>query len=143
MVMVTAVSQADSTKSAAAAVTVTLGISVSPPSAKVNVGQNQQFTATVSVVSNTAVDWSVNGTAGGDSNVETITRTGFYTAPIAIQDPSAVNVTVTSQADPSRSAMAPCTIQAGGVNVNQAAQNPPVKLGTSGGNNLDTSGNFC
>src|SRR5581483_7017632 len=49
----------------------------------------------------------------------------------------------TSQADPSESGDASCVLTAGGPSVNQAMQNAPIKLGTSGGNSRDTSAGFC
>jgi hypothetical protein len=64
-------------------------------------------------------------------------------SPSAIPDPPDFNVTATAQADPTQAAAAGCTISAGGPGVNQATQTAPVKLGTSGGNVLDTSGGFC
>src|SRR5437879_6135078 len=64
-VTVTAVSQADPTKSASAQVTITavpvVSVTISPMSAMVATGGTQQFTATVQNTSNTAVSWQVNG----------------------------------------------------------------------------------
>lgn len=60
-----------------------------------------QYKATVSGNSNHSVVWSVNGTAGGDSTVGTISSSGNYTAPISIPASSAVTITATSVADPS------------------------------------------
>src|SRR5207237_2724049 len=60
-VRVTAVSQADSTKSSSASVTITapppLAISISPTSASIQAGQSQQVTATVQIANNTTVTW--------------------------------------------------------------------------------------
>src|SRR5207248_3322882 len=71
-VTVTAQSAYDSTSSANATVTVTpsstpVSVSVSPTSASVQVGQSQPFTATVSGTTNSAVNWLVNGSLGGNS----------------------------------------------------------------------------
>jgi hypothetical protein len=146
MVTVTAVSQADPTRSGSASVTVTVAVSVTPSQAVVNLSTStqpvtQQFMATVSGQSNNSVTWEVNGTAGGDATVGTITNTGLYTAPNAIPNPSRVAVTAVSQADPTQSGNALVTI--GDVTINQGAQAVPIKLGTSGGNEKDSSAKFC
>jgi len=73
-------------------------------------GNTQQFTATVTGSSNTAVSWSVNGVAGGNSKVGTISTAGLYTAPQDLPSPATVTVTATAQADTTRSASASVTI---------------------------------
>jgi len=62
---------------AAAPVTIT----ISPTSTSVRVRQTRQFTATIQNTSNTAVIWKVNGIAGGNSTVGTISGSGAYRAP--------------------------------------------------------------
>src|SRR5213076_3092049 len=61
IVTVTAVSQADPTKSASGKVTITqtavVRVTISPVAATVGAGGTQQFTATVQNTSNTAVTW--------------------------------------------------------------------------------------
>jgi hypothetical protein len=115
-VTVAAVSQADSTKSAPATVTVTaqaqVSVSVAPASASVQVANTQQFTATVTGTSNTAVTWQVNGVTGGNSTVGTITSSGLYTAPSAVPSPATVTVTAISQADTTKSGSASVTVTA-------------------------------
>jgi uncharacterized protein (DUF1800 family) len=55
---------------------------VNPPTANVRPGDPAlQFSTIVGGTSNTAVTWSVNGVAGGNATVGTITSTGQYTAP--------------------------------------------------------------
>ncbi|HTW57658.1 MAG TPA: hypothetical protein VMD99_06005 [Terriglobales bacterium] len=58
-------------------------VTVSPTIAAVAAStQTQQFTATVTGnVSNTTVNWSVDGTAGGNATVGTISSSGLYTPP--------------------------------------------------------------
>ncbi len=95
---VTATSAADITKSASATVTVSapvLAVSVSPASLSINVGGTQQFTATVTGTSNTAVIWSATG--GG------ISPSGLFTAPAIV---GIYTVTATSAADTTKSASA-------------------------------------
>lgn len=67
-------------ESANASVTV-FALSVSPANSLLNAGATQQFTASIQGLSNTAVTWSVDGNAGGNSTVGTITANGLYTAP--------------------------------------------------------------
>src|SRR5262249_26099024 len=99
----------------------------------------------VSGISNTGVNWAVNGLAPGDPNTTfgTITTSGLYTSPTAIPNPATFNVTATSQADATQVANAQVTVQAGGPAQNQTSQVAPVKMGTSGGNVNDTSTGFC
>src|SRR4029077_19848621 len=76
-VTVSAISQADPTKSASATMTITASqnpvvISISPTVASVVTTQTQPFTATVTNTTNTTVTWQVNGVTGGDSAHGTI-----------------------------------------------------------------------
>lgn len=92
------VTGADNTLATASAIT----ISVSPLTANVAAGGTQQFTATVSNASNTAVLWSAKG--------GTVTTSGLFTASAGATTGS---VTAASQADPTKSASATLQIGAG------------------------------
>lgn len=83
-----------------------VSVAVAPPAASVGVGKAQQFTATVTGTSNTAVTWNV---IGGSSN-GTVTNSGLYTAPATVPNPPQVSVTATSQADATKSASAIATV---------------------------------
>ncbi len=113
-VTVKAISQADTTKSATATVTVTapaaVSVAVSPTAATVQTTFTQQFTATVTGSSNTAVTWQVNGVTGGSSTTGTVTAAGLYAAPSVVPSPATVSVTAISQADTSKSATATVTV---------------------------------
>jgi hypothetical protein len=76
-----------------------IDVMVSPASANVQVGTDEQFTATVTGTSNAAVTWQVNGTQGGNSTVGTITAGGLYAAPQQAPDPDTVTITAVSQAN--------------------------------------------
>jgi probable HAF family extracellular repeat protein len=104
-------------------------VSISPTSANVPVGTGQQFTAAVQGTSNTAVTWSVNGVAGGNTTLGTITQQGFYTAPSTVPSPPTVTVTATSQASPSMSASATLTVTT--LTYNYATINDPIGPDTS------------
>ncbi|HWG38543.1 MAG TPA: hypothetical protein VN690_12575 [Terriglobales bacterium] len=105
---VTATSQADATKSGSAQVTIAapITVAVAPVQVQLKPGATQQFTATVKNASNTAVTWSVNGTAGGNSANGTISTAGLYTAPATQPGTASVTVTATSVQDPTRAASA-------------------------------------
>ncbi|MBL9037911.1 MAG: hypothetical protein JNG84_05280 [Archangium sp.] len=78
---VVATSAAQPTASATAQVTVEpIVVNVTPPTALVEIGSTQQFTAVVTGASNTAVTWSVMGgpTCG------TVTSAGLYTPPSTV-----------------------------------------------------------
>ncbi len=90
---VIATSQADSTVSATMAVTVTaVAVSVKAAAATVYANGTDQFTATVTGASNTAVTWSIQegSPAGGTISA------GLYTAPATV---GTYHVVATSQAD--------------------------------------------
>jgi hypothetical protein len=102
---VTAVSVADPTKFASAVVSVSTApaivVRISPATVAMPEKWQQQFAATVSGSSNTAVTWAVTQGTG------TITLSGLYTAPQTVETDV---VTATSQADSTRSASATVTI---------------------------------
>ena len=104
---VTAVSAADPTKSASATVGVSaatvIAVSISPTTVALSQASQQQFAATVSGSSNTAVTWAVTQGTG------TITQSGLYTAPQAAETDIVV---ATSQADSTKSASASITVTA-------------------------------
>jgi uncharacterized protein YjdB len=105
-VTVTATSAADPTKTASATVSVLppVAISISPASVSMVSGQTQQFAATVSNSTNTAVAWSAS--AGS------ITVDGRYTAPI-VSSAQTVTVTATSAVDSTKKASATVSVMPG------------------------------
>ncbi len=80
---------------------------MSPASATLSASQSQQFTATVTGSSNTAVTWSLSPAVG------TISASGLYTAPGVIASAQTVTVTATSVADATKSASATVNLQPG------------------------------
>ncbi len=77
----------------------TIHVKVSPATAQVREGNSQQFSAAVAGTSNTAVTWSVNGVAGGNSAYGTVDNKGLYKAPATIPGSNPLKVTATSVAD--------------------------------------------
>ncbi|RYG86743.1 hypothetical protein EON77_03275, partial [bacterium] len=100
---VRATSVANPGVSSVATVTVRSGVSqavsLTPPNATVVIGATQQFTATATGFSNSAVTWTASG--------GTVSSTGLYTAPTV---PGAYVVRATSVEDPSFGAEARITV---------------------------------
>src|SRR5256885_1154199 len=80
-----------------------IDVSVTPAAASVQTGGTQPFTATVTNTANRAVIWQVNGVAGGNTSVGTISTTGVYTAPATVPSPAIVTVTAGFGGHPTRS----------------------------------------
>ncbi|MBS1827263.1 MAG: Ig-like domain-containing protein [Acidobacteria bacterium] len=101
---VKATSAADTTKSATAQVTIattpTVSISIAPTTTTLQPSQTQQFTATVTGSTNTAVAWTATGGA--------ITSTGVYTAGATT---GSYAVTATAVTDTTKKATATVNIQ--------------------------------
>lgn len=85
-----------------------ISIQLNQTTATLAPGGTQQFTATVSGSDNTAVTWTVDKVAGGNSTVGTITSTGLYTAP---QSSGTHVVTATAVVDTTKSASATVTVK--------------------------------
>ena len=113
-VIVQAISQADGTTTGSAQVTIiggtTVTATIAPPTGSVVLGATQQFTATVANAANQSVTWNVNGIAGGNSLVGTISPTGLFTAPQILPQPASATVQATSQADAAATASVLVTI---------------------------------
>jgi hypothetical protein len=93
----------------------TVSISISPASASLLAGASQQFTASVTGSTNTAVTWL---TTGGS-----VTTTGLFTAP-NVSSSTTVTVFATSQADPT-------VVKTAQVTVTPVAAPPPPSGGTT------------
>jgi hypothetical protein len=83
-----------------------VSIAVTPATVTLTPNQTQQFTATVSNSTNTAVTWQVNSVTGGDVGIGTISTSGLYTAPASITTQGSVTITAISQADTTKTATA-------------------------------------
>jgi len=114
VVTVMAVWTSDTTKYSTAQVTINppVSISITPVLANVPVGASQTFTATVANAASTAVIWSVDGIAGGNASLGTISANGVYTAPASVPSPSSVTITAASALDSTKSASATTTVTA-------------------------------
>lgn len=85
-------------------------VNVTPSTITVRTGDTQQFFATVTGTTNQAVNWSVNGVAGGDATRGTITVAGLYTPPAQPPSPNQVQVTAASAANASATSSAQVTL---------------------------------
>lgn len=132
---ITAVSAANPASSGQAVVTLVkpaplvVKVSVSPSATSMSWGGTQTFTATVKNATNTAVTWSVNGTAGGSPEFGTITPEGVYTAPTTAGAAISVKIRATSVENPSISGSALVTF----------TSPPPPPAWVSGARFLDQS----
>ncbi|MGA2483670.1 MAG: hypothetical protein ABSF92_11210 [Candidatus Acidiferrales bacterium] len=107
-----------------------ISVTVSPGTASVLLGLTQQFTASVSGTTNTAVTWSVNNVPGGGAATGTINSQGLYVAPPSVPAPATVAVSATSQADTTKSASAQTTIHSD-ISVTVAPPVSNVELGAT------------
>ena len=87
-----------------------VAVAVTPASASTTVGGTQQFAATVTGTSNTAVTWTVSGVGCTGTTCGAISSIGLYTAPAAVPSPATVTITATSVSDPTKSASATVTV---------------------------------
>jgi len=106
-VTVSAVSQVDNTTSGTAqatiaspSATVTVSVTTNPAVTQIYTGTVQSFIATVTGTSNTAVNWYVEGSPGGNATFGTVDTSGNYTAPANVPAPATIVIEAVSQADP-------------------------------------------
>jgi hypothetical protein len=106
VVMVTATSQSDPSKTATSRITLIAPyVSLSPSTVTVNVGQVQQFTATTNYLKNTAVSYSLSPNIGSFDEPH-----GYYVAPSSVSSPQTVTLTATSVEDTTKTGTAQITI---------------------------------
>jgi arylsulfate sulfotransferase len=82
-------------------------LTVAPAAVAIAAGQTAQFTATTNVASS-SLQWEVNGIAGGNSTLGTVSSSGLYTAPANLAQ--TVTVTVLDLASPSAMANAQVSV---------------------------------
>ncbi len=102
-VSIMATAQADSSRSATTTATIQsdLVVTISPDPASVELGASRQFAAAVASAGNPNrnVTWAVNGVAGGNAALGTISSSGLFTAPQNLPSPAQLMLTATSAAD--------------------------------------------
>jgi hypothetical protein len=85
-------------------------VTVTPATTSLLLGNSQTFSASVTGTTDTTVSWNVNAIAGGSPITGTITSAGMYTAPADLPISPTVQITATSNSDPTKFATAPLTI---------------------------------
>ena len=78
-------------------------IQLQPSETSVRVNNTITITPTVTGSQDTALTWTVNGVAGGNAQIGTISAKGVYTAPAVVPNPNLVVVQATSVDNPSLS----------------------------------------
>ena len=127
-----------------------VSIQISPTAATLLAAQNQQFGATVTGSTNTAVTWTYNPQVG--TLVTSGTTAGLYTAPSTITAVQNVLVTATSVADPTQLSTAtvrlvppfsPILVNSGGPTyLDSLGQTWSADEGYSGGYSASTTSNI-
>lgn len=111
--------------------TTTVAVTISPTTATIAGGATQQFTATVTGSTNTAVTWAVNGENGGDATIGTINSSGLYTAPTVLPASLTQTITATSAADTTKDGLATVTLSAPTVTITISPTNASVPAGST------------
>jgi len=141
-VTITAMSQADSTRSASASVTILphVAVSVAPGSVTLASTQQLRFSASVTGTNNRIVIWQITGAGCGNSGAcGSIDSSGLYSAPSAAPSPNLIKVTAISSEDITQSALATVTISNGPAIFSLAPTS--AYAGTAGGFTLLLTGN--
>jgi hypothetical protein len=87
-----------------------ISVMIAPPAATVRLGTTMQFPHAISNALDTTVNWSVNGIAGGNSTVGTISAQGIYAPPSVLPAPNVVQIKAASATDPSASSSSTVTL---------------------------------
>jgi glycosyl hydrolase family 16 len=87
-----------------------VAVAVTPATASVTTGAAQQFSASVTGTSNTAVTWTVSGPGCSGKDCGTISSSGLYTAPATVPSSALITITANSILDQTQSASTTITI---------------------------------
>ena len=104
-------------------------VKITPASAQLHAGQTVQFKATVTGTTNLNVTWQVNGTAGGNATIGTISSSGLYTAPATLSKSASVSVSAISAADQHSTSAASAITLLTNIPVLTAALPSPIPVG--------------
>jgi uncharacterized protein (DUF1800 family) len=91
--------------------TATIAVTLSPNNRTIRCGTTLALTASVSNTSDQAVSWQVNGVAGGNATLGTMSATGLYTAPLDLPATQTITVTATSHYDANAKASVTIALQ--------------------------------
>jgi uncharacterized protein (TIGR03437 family) len=93
------------------AATGTIAVTLSPANKTILVGATLPLTFKVANTTNQAVNWQVNGIAGGNGTVGTVSAAGVYTAPLMLPPYPVVTVYAISQQSPTAQAIVTVNLQ--------------------------------
>jgi uncharacterized protein (DUF1800 family) len=85
-------------------------LSVTPASATLAGLSTQQFTAKANSGATPALAWAVNGAAGGNATLGTISATGLYTAPEFPPTPNTITISATESSNSKRTGTSAVTL---------------------------------
>jgi uncharacterized protein (TIGR03437 family) len=86
-------------------------VTLAPDGRTIRCGATLSLTTKVTNTSDLAVTWQVNGVAGGNAAVGTVSAAGVYTAPAVLPNPASVTVTAVSHFDPTAKASVTVNLQ--------------------------------
>ena len=86
-------------------------VTLAPNGRTIRCGTTLALTATVSNTSDRAVTWQVNGQAGGNSTIGTVSAAGVYAAPAVLPNPATAIVTAVSHFDATAAASVTVNLQ--------------------------------
>lgn len=92
-------------------VTGTVTVTLTPNNSTIRCGATLTLTARVTNTTNQLIAWQVNGVAGGNAQVGTVSATGVYTAPAVLPSSPAVTITAASQQDANAKASVTVNLQ--------------------------------
>ena len=113
-----------------------VAIVVSPGLASLPAGATQQFAATVTNATNTAVTWALD-----PAGVGSVSATGLYTAPATLNGQQTVTVIATSQADNGQSASATIALAIPGPQPQITVSVSPLETALYGGQSQQFNAN--
>jgi hypothetical protein len=88
-----------------------VAVRILEPTREIEVTHRFQFHVEISNTTYPTCTWSVNGVAGGNEVVGTVTQEGLYLAPATVPSPDAVIIRATATADNTQSDAARVTIR--------------------------------
>ena len=99
-------------------------VKISPLSPSVTVKKTIQFTASVTGLTNTAVNWYAGQVLGGNTTAGTISAKGLYTAPAKLPAQNPVQIKAVCKANSTVSALTYVIILSAGPTITSVSPNP-------------------
>ncbi len=135
VVIVKAIDSADSTIVGVATVTISSTappyVTLSPDGRTIRCGASLTLAAKALNTTDQTFVWQVNGIAGGNSSLGTVTSAGVYTAPLALPSSPAVTITAVSHANSASKASVTVNLQNPQPVVTSVGPNPVITGNTT------------